>query len=50
MVPGHGAVTTKQEMAKFRGTSMKLRNRIHEMLVQEKKRDEIAKMLTAEFQ
>jgi glyoxylase-like metal-dependent hydrolase (beta-lactamase superfamily II) len=49
VVPGHGVVTTKQEMRKFRDTSLKLRTRIHEMIVQKKTRDEIAKMLQTEF-
>jgi cyclase len=49
VVPGHGDVTTKQEMRKFRDSTLKLRNRIHELLVQKKTRDEIAKMLQTEF-
>jgi cyclase len=49
VVPGHGDVTTKQEMRKFRDSTLKLRGRIHEMLVQKKSRDDIAKMLQAEF-
>ena len=49
VVPGHGVVTTKQEMRKFRESTLRLRNRIHEMIVQKKTRDEIAKMLQAEF-
>ncbi|HEX5000576.1 MAG TPA: MBL fold metallo-hydrolase [Terriglobia bacterium] len=48
-VPGHGVVTTKAEMAKFRDTSIALKNRVHAMLVQNKSRAEIAKMLTDEF-
>jgi glyoxylase-like metal-dependent hydrolase (beta-lactamase superfamily II) len=49
VVPGHGVVTTKSEMRKFRDSTLRLRTRIHEMLVQKKSRDEIAKMLQAEF-
>ena len=49
VVPGHGVVTTKQEMAKFRDSTMKLRNRVHEMLVQKKTRDNVSKMLQTEF-
>jgi cyclase len=49
VVPGHGLVTTKQEMAKFRDSTLKLRNRVHEMLVQKKTRDDVSKMLQAEF-
>jgi cyclase len=49
VVPGHGDVTTKQEMRKFRDSTLELRNRIHEMLVQKKTRADIAKMLQTEF-
>ncbi len=49
VVPGHGVVTTKAEMRKFRESTLRLRNRIHEMIVQKKTRDEIAKMLQTEF-
>jgi glyoxylase-like metal-dependent hydrolase (beta-lactamase superfamily II) len=49
VVPGHGVVTTKAEMRKYRDTAQRLRNRVHEMLVQKKSRDEIAKMLQSEF-
>src|SRR5213593_4655182 len=49
VVPGHGIVTTKAEMRKFRDSSLRLRTRVHDMVVQKKTRDEIAKMLQAEF-
>jgi glyoxylase-like metal-dependent hydrolase (beta-lactamase superfamily II) len=49
VVPGHGNVTTKQEMRKFRDATLALRTRVHEMIVQNKTRDDIAKMLQAEF-
>ena len=49
VVPGHGVVTTKREMAKFRDSTLTLRNRIHEMIVQKKSRDDIAQMLRKEF-
>jgi cyclase len=49
VVPGHGPVTTKQEMRKFRDSTVTFRNRVHEMLVQKKTRDEIATMLRNEF-
>jgi cyclase len=49
VVPGHGVVTTKQEMAKFRDSTLKLRNRVHDMLVQKKSREDVSKMLQAEF-
>ena len=49
VVPGHGVVTTKQEMRKFRDSTLKLRNRIHELVVQKKSRDEIGKVMRSEF-
>ncbi len=49
VVPGHGAVTNKQEMRKFRDTAIAVRNRIHEMVAQKKSRDEIAKAMGTEF-
>ena len=49
VVPGHGVVTNKREMAKFRDSTVSLNKRIHEMLVQKKTRDDIAQMLRTEF-
>jgi len=49
VVPGHGDVTNKAEMRKFRDATLRLRTRVHEMLVQKKTKDDIAKMLQAEF-
>jgi cyclase len=49
VVPGHGPVTTKAEMTKFRGSTLTLRNRVHEMVLQKKSRDEVAGMLKKEF-
>jgi cyclase len=49
VVPGHGPVTNKAEMRKFRDSTLTLRNRVHQMLVQKKSRDEIAGMLKTEF-
>ena len=49
VVPGHGVVTAKAEMRKFRETAERLRNRVHELLVQKKSRAEVAKMLQNEF-
>ena len=49
VVPGHGTVGTKADMRKFYDTSVRLKNRVHEMIVAKKSKDEIAKMLTAEF-
>ena len=49
VVPGHGPVTNKEQMRKFRDSTVTLNNRIHGMVVQKKTRDEIAKMLQTEF-
>jgi len=49
VVPGHGTVGTKGDMRKFHDTAVRLRTRVHDMIVQKKSKDEIAKMLTAEF-
>jgi cyclase len=49
VIPGHGNVTTKQEMRKFRDSTLALRNRVHEMVMQKKSRAEIATMLQRDF-
>src|SRR5712671_1693728 len=49
VVPGHGVMTTKLEMRKFRDSTLKLRNRVHELVVQKKTRDEISKAMRSEF-
>ena len=49
VVPGHGNVTTKQEMRRFRDSTLALRNRVHELIVQKKTRDDMSKMLQTEF-
>ncbi len=49
VVPGHGTVGTKADMRKFYDTSNRLKNRVHEMIVGKKSKDEISKMLRDEF-
>lgn len=49
VVPGHGMVTTKTEMAKFRDTTITVRDRIHEMVQQKRTKDEIAKVMQRDF-
>jgi cyclase len=49
VVPGHGVVTTKAEMRKYRDSTLRLRNRVHELVVQKKSRDDIAKVMRTEF-
>ena len=49
VVPGHGVVTTKQELRKFRESTMSLRTKVHDMVSQKKSRAEIEKMLRSDF-
>jgi len=49
VVPGHGAVTTKQEMRKFRDSTLAVRNAVHDMIVDKKSKDEVWKMLQDRF-
>jgi cyclase len=49
VVPGHGVVTTKQELRKFRDRTLALCTRVHDMLVQKKSREDIATMLATNF-
>ena len=49
VIPGHGAITTKAEMAKFRQVTVDVRNKVHEMNVQKKTRDEIKAVMENQF-
>ena len=49
VVPGHGKVTTKAELRKFRASTETLRNRVREMITQKRSRDDIRKTLMTEF-
>jgi cyclase len=49
VVPGHGPVTTREQLRKFRDSTITLNNRIHDLLLQKKTRDEIAKIMQTEF-
>jgi cyclase len=49
VIPGHGAVGTKQDLVAFRETMVNLRNRVHQMDVEKRSRDEIGKMLQTDF-
>ena len=49
VVPGHGTVTTKAELRKFRDSTQTLRNRVREMITQKRSRDEVRKLLMTEF-
>jgi glyoxylase-like metal-dependent hydrolase (beta-lactamase superfamily II) len=50
VVPGHGDVTTKTEMRKFRDSTLAMRTRVHEMLTQKKSKEEISAVLKSDFQ
>jgi len=49
VVPGHGPVTNKQQMQKYRQSTLTLRDRVHEMIVQKKTKADVEKMLRTEF-
>jgi glyoxylase-like metal-dependent hydrolase (beta-lactamase superfamily II) len=49
VIPGHGVVTTKQEVRKFRDSTMSLRTKVHDMVAQKKSRAEVEKMLRSDF-
>jgi glyoxylase-like metal-dependent hydrolase (beta-lactamase superfamily II) len=49
VVPGHGDVTTKAELAKFRQSTVSLRNKVHEMVAAKASRADIEKMLRSDF-
>jgi glyoxylase-like metal-dependent hydrolase (beta-lactamase superfamily II) len=48
-VPGHGVVTTKAEMRKYRDSTLALRNRVHALIGQKKSRADIEKVMRTEF-
>jgi cyclase len=50
VVPGHGDVTTKAEMRKFRDLTLGMRTKVHEMIVQKKTEAEITAVLKSDFQ
>jgi len=50
VVPGHGDVTTKAEMRKFRDLTITMRTKVHEMLMQKKSEAEITAVLKSDFQ
>jgi glyoxylase-like metal-dependent hydrolase (beta-lactamase superfamily II) len=49
VVPGHGLVTTKQEMRKFRDSTLTLRTKVHDMIAGKKTKADIEKMLRTDF-
>ena len=49
VVPGHGVVVSKQELRKFRDSTMSLKNRVRDMIAQKRSKAEIEKMLRTDF-
>ena len=49
VVPGHGVVVAKQELRKFRDSTMSLKNRVHDMIAKKSSKAEIEKMLRTDF-
>src|SRR5436305_361384 len=49
VVPGHGNVTSKAEMRKFRDSTLRLKNRVHELITLKKSRADIEKVMRSEF-
>jgi glyoxylase-like metal-dependent hydrolase (beta-lactamase superfamily II) len=49
VIPGHGLVTNKAEMKKFRDSTLEVRNSVHDAIRQKKSKDEITKMLADRF-
>jgi cyclase len=49
VVPGHGVVTTRAELAKFRTSTVTLRDKVHAMMVAKNSRADIEKMLRTDF-
>jgi len=49
VVPGHGVVVAKQELRKFRDSTMSLKNRVRDMIAKKSTKGEIEKMLRTDF-
>jgi glyoxylase-like metal-dependent hydrolase (beta-lactamase superfamily II) len=49
VVPGHGVVVAKQELRKFRDSTMTLKNRVRDMIAKKSTKAEIEKMLRTDF-
>jgi cyclase len=49
VVPGHGDISKKADVAALRNSTISLMNRVHEMNVQKKSKDDISKMLQTDF-
>jgi glyoxylase-like metal-dependent hydrolase (beta-lactamase superfamily II) len=49
VVPGHGPLAKKLDMRKFRDSTLRFRNRVHELVTQKKSRADIEKVTRTEF-
>jgi len=49
VIPGHGPVSKREDIVKFRGMMEAMRNRVRSMNREKKSKDEIAKMLATEY-
>ena len=49
VIPGHGAVTTKDKLLEYRNNVEKLRNRATSLIREGKSQAEVGKVMTAEF-
>ena len=49
VVPGHGPLVKKADMRKFRDSTLRFRNRVHELVTQKKSRADIEKVMRSEF-
>jgi len=49
VVPGHGPLAKKPDMRKFRDSTLRFRNRVHELVVDKKSRADIEKVMRSEF-
>ena len=49
VVPGHGPLVKKADMRKFRDSTLRFRNRVHELVTQKKPRPDIEKAMRSEF-
>ena len=49
VVPGHGNLAKRADMMAFRNTTLALRNKVHDMQMQKKSRDEISQVLKSQF-
>jgi cyclase len=49
VVPGHGPLVKKADMRKFRDSTLRFRNRVHELVVEKKSRADIEKVMRSEF-